>query len=87
MELNSSITRYNSLFLNSVLSNLKRAIDLGGFGEEFFTYLSRPMRTISINIPVKINGSIKIYEGYRVQHNNALGPYKGGIRFHPEVTL
>jgi len=87
MELNSSITRYNSLFLNSVLSNLKRAIDLGGFGEEFFTYLSRPMRTISINIPVKINGSIRIYEGYRVQHNNALGPYKGGIRFHPEVTL
>ncbi len=77
------------MFLNSVLSNLKRAIDLGGFGEEFFTYLSHPMRTVSVSIPVKINGTIKIYEGYRVQHNNALGgPFKGGIRFHPpEVTL
>ncbi len=35
-----------------------------------------------------MNGSISFFEGYRVQHNNALGPFKGGIRFHPpEVTL
>ncbi|AFH42666.1 Glu/Leu/Phe/Val dehydrogenase dimerization domain-containing protein [Fervidicoccus fontis] len=33
------------------------------------------------------NGKLEVFEGYRVQYNNALGPYKGGIRFHPEVTL
>ncbi|MGM5484837.1 MAG: Glu/Leu/Phe/Val family dehydrogenase [Nanobdellota archaeon] len=45
-------------------------------------------RIINVFFPVRLSdGSIKIFEGYRIQHNNARGPYKGGIRFHPEVDM
>lgn len=76
-----------SVFLQNTLKILKRAIEIGGFEEIVYDYLSRPMRVVTVSIPVRVNGSLKIFEGYRVQHNNALGPFKGGIRFHPEVTL
>ena len=50
--------------------------------------LSKPQRIIQIQLPVlRDNGSTTIYHGYRVQHNNARGPYKGGIRFHPSVSI
>jgi glutamate dehydrogenase (NAD(P)+) len=43
---------------------------------------------ITINFPVKMdNGEVKIFTGYRVQHNNALGPYKGGLRYHPTISV
>lgn len=49
--------------------------------------LRRPERTIRIDFPVKMDdGSIRVFTGYRVQHNNARGPFKGGIRYHPDVT-
>jgi glutamate dehydrogenase/leucine dehydrogenase len=47
-----------------------------------------PQRIVSVTIPVKKdNGELVLFQGYRVQYNNALGPYKGGIRFHPNVSL
>jgi len=50
--------------------------------------LRQPERDIRISIPVQMdNGAIKIFEGYRVQYNNALGPYKGGIRYHPLTEI
>lgn len=50
--------------------------------------LKRPIRTIIVNIPVVMDdGSIRIFTGYRVQYNDTLGPTKGGIRYHPELTL
>ncbi len=50
--------------------------------------LKRPKRVLTVNFPVRMDdGSIKVFEGYRSQHNDAIGPTKGGIRFHPEVTL
>jgi glutamate dehydrogenase/leucine dehydrogenase len=50
--------------------------------------LKRPMRTIIVNIPVIMdNGSLQVFTGYRVQYNDVLGPTKGGIRYHPDVTL
>jgi glutamate dehydrogenase (NAD(P)+) len=50
--------------------------------------LRRPKRILIVDIPIKLeNGTIAHYEGYRVQHNLSRGPGKGGIRFHPEVTL
>ncbi|ABW01053.1 Glu/Leu/Phe/Val family dehydrogenase [Caldivirga maquilingensis] len=76
-----------SIFLQDTLKTLMRAVEVGGFDKIVYDYLSRPMRVIAVSIPVRVNGSITIFEGYRVQHNNALGPFKGGIRFHPEVTL
>lgn len=50
--------------------------------------LQKPDRTIQLNVPVKKDdGSIEIISGFRVQHNNLLGPYKGGLRFHPKVDM
>ncbi len=50
--------------------------------------LRRPKRQLVVSIPTKMDdGSIKVFEGYRVQHNLARGPAKGGIRYHPSVTL
>lgn len=50
--------------------------------------LRRPMKEIQVLIPVRMdNGTVKIFQGFRVQYNNARGPTKGGIRFHPEETI
>jgi glutamate dehydrogenase/leucine dehydrogenase len=50
--------------------------------------LKRPMRTIIVNIPIVMdNGSLQVFTGYRVQYNDVLGPTKGGIRYHPDLTL
>lgn len=50
--------------------------------------LRRPRRALSMSLPVKMdNGSIRVFEGFRVQHSNARGPCKGGIRYHPTVTF
>jgi len=52
------------------------------------TILSQPKNEIIINFPVKMdNGEVRLFKGYRVQHNNLLGPFKGGIRYHSSVTL
>ena len=50
--------------------------------------LKHPERVIEVSIPVKMdNGELKVFRGFRVQHNSIRGPYKGGIRFHPEVDM
>lgn len=50
--------------------------------------LKYPQRIIEVSIPLQMdNGKIRVFKGYRVQHNNARGPYKGGIRFHPDVNV
>ncbi len=49
--------------------------------------IKEPLRMLSVRIPIRMdNGKIKIFTGYRSQHNDSVGPTKGGIRFHPEVT-
>ncbi|MEM3397400.1 MAG: Glu/Leu/Phe/Val dehydrogenase [Thermoplasmata archaeon] len=51
-------------------------------------FLREPMRTLIVSIPVKMDdGETKVFTGFRVQYNDARGPTKGGIRFHPEETL
>ena len=50
--------------------------------------LSQPKNEIIVNFPVSMdNGEFRLFKGYRVQHNNILGPFKGGIRYHEHVTL
>ncbi len=50
--------------------------------------LRTPKRVLEVSIPTKLdNGQLKVFTGYRVQHNVARGPAKGGIRYHPNVTL
>ncbi|MEM0376310.1 MAG: Glu/Leu/Phe/Val dehydrogenase [Thermofilum sp.] len=77
-----------SSYLDWMLGILRESVELAGLPREVYEYLSRPDRVLMVKIPVRMDdGRLAVFEGYRVQHNNALGPYKGGIRFHPEVTL
>lgn len=56
--------------------------------EAMVEWLKKPRRELTVNFPVKMDdGSTKIFTGYRVQHSMARGPCKGGIRYHPDVTL
>lgn len=59
-----------------------------GLEPEIVEMLKEPQRVIEVNFPVKMDdGSIRIFKGFRSQHNDALGPFKGGIRFHPDVNV
>ena len=50
--------------------------------------LRSPRRALSLHLPIKMdNGAVKVFEGFRVQHNNSRGPCKGGIRYHPNVSF
>ena len=50
--------------------------------------LRSPRRALSLHLPIKMdNGSVRVFEGFRVQHNNSRGPCKGGIRYHPNVSF
>ncbi|MFP3213862.1 MAG: Glu/Leu/Phe/Val dehydrogenase [Nitrososphaeria archaeon] len=70
------------------LQQLKKAADLLNLEEDIREILSHPQREVQVSLPVRMdNGKIKVFIGYRVQHNNARGPYKGGIRYHPNVSL
>ncbi|MBI3306065.1 Glu/Leu/Phe/Val dehydrogenase [Candidatus Nomurabacteria bacterium] len=72
----------------NAMTQLDKALKIKNFDEGFTARLRVPNRDIRISIPVKMDdGSPKIFEGYRVQYNNALGPYKGGIRFHPQTEI
>src|SRR6266480_1172069 len=56
--------------------------------EDLAAVLHSSYREVQVQIPIKLSdGKIHVYAGYRVQHNGARGPYKGGVRFHPEVDL
>lgn len=65
-----------------------RAMDVMDVGRNIETLLVTPNRSISVKIPLELDdGSIRVFTGYRVQHNNARGPYKGGLRYAPDVDL
>ena len=69
------------------LKQLKEAAQILGLADEVVEVLRHPERLIQVKIPVRRdNGSIEVYLGWRSQHNSALGPYKGGIRYSPNVT-
>ena len=74
-------------FLNAI-SQIQRATKVADVDEEIIKRLSSPDREIKVSIPVKMDGgTLAIFEGYRVQYNNILGPYKGGIRFHHDTNI
>jgi glutamate dehydrogenase (NAD(P)+) len=65
-----------------------KAADFCNLSPAVRAILSQPKNELIVNFPVRMdNGEFKLFKGYRVQHNNVLGPFKGGIRYHHEVTL
>ncbi|WP_040981445.1 Glu/Leu/Phe/Val family dehydrogenase [Oceanobacillus jeddahense] len=77
----------NTDVLNSTLSIVETALNKLGYPEEVFDLLKDPLRMLTVRIPVRMDdGKVKVFTGYRAQHNDAIGPTKGGIRFHPDVT-
>lgn len=77
----------NDVLLNAQLQ-VKQACEKLGLEDHIYELLKEPQRVLEVSIPVKMDdGSYKVFKGYRSQHNNAMGPYKGGIRFHPNVDM
>jgi len=67
---------------------IKAACDLLGLDPAVYEMLKEPMRVMEVSIPVRMDdGSLRVFKGWRSQHNDALGPTKGGIRFHQNVNL
>jgi len=70
------------------LQHLKKAARQIDLEDGILAQLEQPQRTIQLNFPIILdNGKVEIIRGYRVQYNNFLGPYKGGLRFHPNVDM
>lgn len=67
------------------LRKIAQSIDLD---EALLSRLTEPDRVVTVALPVTLDdGQIKVFTGYRVQHNNIMGPYKGGLRYHPNVDM
>lgn len=76
-----------SAFANA-MSQLDKAARVMNLDKNIYEILKSPDRVLTVSIPVKMdNGEVKVFTGYRSQYNNALGPYKGGIRYHHNVSL
>lgn len=72
----------------NVMKQFYHAADVMNLDKGVRKILSSTNNEIIVHFPVKLdNGEIEIFTGYRVQHNNALGPYKGGLRYHPTVDI
>ena len=72
--------------LASAQFQLKTACDKMGMDPAVYEILKNPQKVLEVNIPVKMDdGKVNVYTAYRSMHNDAIGPYKGGIRFHPSV--
>src|SRR5689334_22685863 len=69
-------------------AQLKKASALLGLDSGMESWLRVPERKLQVAVPIKMDdGSIQVFDGYRVQHSTARGPAKGGIRYHPGVTF
>ncbi|NRG46875.1 Glu/Leu/Phe/Val dehydrogenase [Bacillus sp. CRN 9] len=73
--------------LTSTQVVIKEALEKLGYTEEMFELLKEPLRLLTVKIPVRMDDdTVRVFTGYRAQHNDAVGPTKGGVRFHPEVN-
>jgi glutamate dehydrogenase (NAD(P)+) len=73
---------------DNALKQLERTADLIGLNPDVHEILKQPKRILSVSIPIRMDdGKVRNFQGYRVQFNDARGPFKGGIRYHPNVYL
>lgn len=85
--LSSHLWESSDLYRNSVMQ-LQEAANTMNLDPNIAERLKVPKRALIVSVPIRLDdGSIRCFEGYRVQHNMTLGPGKGGIRFHPDVNL
>ena len=76
-----------SLFDNT-LRQIDRASEIIGLSDDIRNILSTPQRKVEVSLPIMMDDeSLQIFQGFRVQHNNLLGPYKGGFRYHQQVDM
>jgi len=74
--------------LTVALEQLKIAAEKLNLNKGLYEILKRPKRSILVSVTIKMdNHSIGVFQGFRVQHWDVLGPFKGGLRYHPNVTL
>jgi glutamate dehydrogenase (NAD(P)+) len=74
--------------LESMMKRFDVAARILGLDDGVYQYLKTPVRQYIVSIPIQMDdGRIEVFEGYRVIHNDVMGPSKGGIRYSPEVTL
>src|SRR5688500_7120328 len=74
--------------LEVVRHHFDKAWDSLGYPDDIRQIFWEPYREVTVQIPIKsADGETQVYHGYRIQHNGARGPYKGGVRFHPEVDI
>lgn len=72
----------------NVVAVMEEAMNIGGIDKRMFEIIKNPQRETKVYLPVEMDdGSVKVFEGYRVQHSNIRGPFKGGIRYHKNVSL
>src|SRR5450432_653353 len=75
-------------FYKVIQDYLDRAARIAKVEPYVQTILSQPKNEIIVNFPVRLDsGEVRLFKGYRVQHNNLIGPFKGGMRYHPQVAL
>ena len=75
-------------FFKVVQGYLEQAASVVNLPRHIAEILSQPKNEIIVHFPVRMdNGQMQLFKGYRIQHNNIRGPYKGGIRYHESVTL
>ena len=78
----------NTSLFATALDQFNRGADIIDLSDDLRSILSQPKNEIIVNFPVRMNnGTYRVFRGYRIQHSNLLGPYKGGVRFHPMVDL
>ena len=83
----SGLWNTSPLYQNAVM-DLELAANTMHLDRNVFERLKMPKKAICVSVPIRMDdGSVKVFEGYRVQHSTTLGPGKGGIRFHHEVNL
>jgi glutamate dehydrogenase (NAD(P)+) len=74
--------------LESMMQRFDKAAEILGLESGIYQYLKTPVRCVIVSIPIQMDdGQIEVFEGYRVIHNDILGPSKGGIRYAPDVNL
>ncbi|HSI67626.1 MAG TPA: Glu/Leu/Phe/Val dehydrogenase [Planococcus sp. (in: firmicutes)] len=77
----------NLNLLTSTQEVIKTALDKLGYEDSMYELLKEPMRMMEVRIPIRMDdGKVKVFTGFRAQHNDAVGPTKGGVRFHPDVN-